>query len=119
MVMLLEALYRGKVLNKSMTEDFFNMLSVHKESYIPRELPEDLKVANKPGELEGVRNDSGIVFTGKRPYAISVMTTYLRREKDGGDAITKISSAAYQMFDRLSRASEYGRVVSLHDTRNP
>lgn len=119
MVMLLEALYRGKVLNKSMTEDFFNMLSVHKESYIPRELPEDLKVANKPGELEGVRNDSGIVFTGKRPYAISVMTAYLRREKDGGDAITKISSAAYQMFDRLSRASEYGRVVSLHDTRNP
>jgi beta-lactamase class A len=119
MVMLLEALYRGKVLNKSMTEDFFNMLSVHKESYIPRELPEDLKVANKPGELEGVRNDSGIVFAGKRPYAISVMTTYLRREKDGGDAITKISSAAYQMFDRLSRASEYGRVVSLHDTRNP
>jgi beta-lactamase class A len=119
MVMLLEALYRGKVLNKSMTEDFFNMLSVHKESYIPRELPEDLKVANKPGELEGVRNDSGIVFTGKRPYAISVMTTYLRREKDGGDAITKISNAAYQMFDRLSRASEYGRVVSLHDTRNP
>ena len=119
MVFLLEALYRGKVLNKTMTEDFFHLLSVHKESYIPRELPEDLKVANKPGELEGVRNDSGIVFTGKRPYAISVMTTYLRREKDGGDAITRISNAAYQMFNRLSRASELGRVVSLHDTGNP
>ncbi|HYL86929.1 MAG TPA: serine hydrolase [Candidatus Angelobacter sp.] len=119
MVMLLEALYRGKVLSKPMTEDFFTMLSVHKESYIPRELPEDLRVANKPGELEGVRNDSGIVFTGKRPYVISVMTTYLRREKDGGDAIVKISNAAYQMFDRLSRALEYGRVVSLHDTGNP
>jgi beta-lactamase class A len=55
MMMLLENLYRGRVLNKSMTEDFFNLLSVHKESYIPRELPEDLRVANKPGELEGVR----------------------------------------------------------------
>lgn len=118
MVMLLENLYRGKVLNKQMTEDFFNLLSVHKESYIPRNLPEGLKVANKPGELEGVRNDSGIVFTGKRPYVISVMTTYLRRESDGGDAITKVSDAAYQMFDRLSRASELGRVVSPHDTGN-
>jgi beta-lactamase class A len=119
MVLLLESLYRGKVLNKQMTEDFFNLLSVHKESYIPRNLPEDVKVANKPGELEGVRNDSGIVFAGKRPYAISVMTAYLRRERDGGEAITKISDAAYQMFDRLSRASEYGRVVSPHDTGTP
>jgi beta-lactamase class A len=92
---------------------------VHKESYIPRELPEDLRVANKSGELEGVRNDSGIIFTGNRPFAISVMTTYLRRERDGGDAIIRIATAAYQMFDRLSRSSQYGRVVSLHDTGNP
>ncbi|HET9994783.1 MAG TPA: serine hydrolase [Candidatus Acidoferrum sp.] len=119
MMMLLEDLYRGKVLNKQFTEDFFNLLSIHKESYIPRELPEDLRVANKPGELEGVRNDSGIVFTGNRPYVISVMTTYLRHEKDGGDAIIRISNAAYYMFDRLSRASEYGRVISPHDTGNP
>src|SRR5213594_1948429 len=118
MMLLLESLYRGKVLNKQMTEDFFNLLSVHKESYIPRELPEDLKVANKPGELEGVRNDSGIIFSGNRPFVISVMTAYLRREKDGGDAIIRIATAAYQMFDRLSRSSQYGRVVSLHDTGN-
>jgi len=119
MVQLLEDLYRGRVLNKQMTDDFFTLLSVHKESYIPRELPEDLRVANKPGELEGVRNDSGIVFTGNRPFVISVMTTYLRREKDGGEAIVRIATAAYQMFDRLSRSSQYGRVVSLHDTGNP
>jgi beta-lactamase class A len=119
MMTLLEDLYRGKVLNKQLTDDFFNLLSIHKESYIPRELPEDLRIANKPGELEGVRNDSGIVFTGNRPFVISVMTTYLRREKDGGDAIIRIATAAYQMFDRLSRASQYGRVVSVHDTGNP
>lgn len=119
MMMLLEALYRGKVLNKQYTEDYFKLLTIHKESYIPRDLPEDLRVANKPGELEGVRNDSGIVFAGKRPYVISVMTTYLRHEKDGGDAIVRISNAAYQMFDRMSRASDLGRVISPHDTGNP
>jgi beta-lactamase class A len=119
LMILLEDLYRGKVLNKAMMEDFFKLLSIHKESYIPRELPEDLRVANKPGELEGVRNDSGIVFTGNRPYVISVMTTYLRHEGDGGAAIIRISTAAYRMFDRLSRASELGRVISPHDTGNP
>ncbi len=119
MAALLEALYRGKVLNKEFTEDFFNLLSIHKESYIPRELPEDLRVANKPGELEGVRNDSGIIFTVNRPFVISVMTTYLRREGEGGEAITRISTAAYRMFDRLSRASTLGRVVSPHDSSTP
>jgi beta-lactamase class A len=119
MMLLLEALYKGKVLNKQLTEDYFNLLSIHKESYIPRELPEDLRVANKPGELEGVRCDSGIIFTGNRPFVISVMTTYLRRERDGGEAIIRISTAAYRMFDRFSRASEYGRVISPHDTGNP
>ena len=109
---LLTDLYDGKVLNKAMTDDFFTMLSTHKDSWIPRDLPEGLKIADKPGALEGVRNDSGIVFVANRPYAISVMTSYLRRERDGEDAISHISLDAYQMFDRLGRASEYGRVVS-------
>jgi beta-lactamase class A len=112
MMTLLEDLYRGKVLNKEMTDDFFKVLSTHKSSFIPRDLPEGLKIANKPGELEGVRNDSGVVFVENRPYVICVMTTYLRRERDGEEAITRISGAAYRMFDRLARASEYGRVVS-------
>ena len=112
MMTLLEHLYGGKVLNKTFTDDFFKMLRTKKESFIPRELPDDLQIANKPGELEGVRNDSGVIFAGKRPYIICVMTTYLSNERAGEEAISKISGAAYRMFDRLGRASEYGRVVS-------
>jgi beta-lactamase class A len=112
MMTLLEDLYRGKVLNQEMTEAFFNMLATHKNGFITRDLPDGLKVSNKPGELEGVRNDSAVVFVENRPYVICLMTTYLRRERDGEAAIAKISAAAYSMFDRLARASEYGRVVS-------
>ena len=119
MSQLLEALYNGKVLNKQFTEDFFTLLSVHKESYIPRLLPEDLRIANKPGELEGVRNDCGIVFTGKRPYVLCVMTSYVHHEREAGDAIARISAAAYAMFDRLDRSSSLGRVVSSHDSSLP
>jgi beta-lactamase class A len=116
---LLEALYRGKVLNKQFTEDFFNLLSIHKESYIPRFLPEDLRIANKPGELEGVRNDCGLIFTGKRPYVFCAMSTYVRHEREAGDAIARISFAAWQTFDRLDRSSDLGRVVSSHDSSPP
>jgi beta-lactamase class A len=112
MMTLLEAIYRGKVLNKESTAGFFKVLSTNKNSWIPRDLPADVKIANKPGALEGVRNDSGIVFVEGRPYVICVMTSFLRDERDGEDAISKISLAAWRMFDRLSRASEYGRVVS-------
>ena len=112
MMTLLENIYRGKVLNKALADDFFNILSVRKNSWIPRDLPEDLKVADKDGELEGVRTNSGIIFLDKRPYILCIMTTYLRRERDGEEAISKISLDAYRMFDRLSRASEYGRVIS-------
>jgi beta-lactamase class A len=112
MMQLLDAIYHGKVLNKESTADFFKLLSTGKASFVPRDLPPELKVANKPGELEAVRNDSGIVFVEGRPYVICVMTGYLRNERDGEDAISKVSLATWRMFDRLSRATEYGRVVS-------
>jgi len=112
MMTLLESIHREKVFSKALTDDFFKVLSTKKDSWIPRDLPEDLKIANKPGSLEGVRNDSGVVFLENRPYVLCVMTTYLRRERDGEEAISKISLDAYRMFDRLARASEYGRVIS-------
>ena len=112
MMTLLDAIYHGKVLNKESEADFFKVLSTNKDSWIPRDLPADLKIADKPGALEAVRNDSGIVFVEGRPYVICVMTAFLRNERDGEEAISKVSLEAWRLFDRLSRATEYGRVVS-------
>lgn len=112
MMALFAGLYQGKVLNKALTNDFFKVLGTHKESAIPRYLPEDVVIANKPGELAGVRNDVGIVFVPNRPFVIVVMTAYLKHERDGNDAIAKVASAAYDYFDRVGRSSEYGRIVT-------
>lgn len=119
MMTLLDALYRGKVLNKELTDDFFTMLSTHKESWIPRDLPSGIKIANKPGELEAVRNDSGVIFVENRPYILCVMTTYLHNEREGEQAIADVSGATYHLFDRLARATEYGRVVSPGNNSKP
>jgi len=112
MMTLFRALYEQKVVNKALTEDFFKVLGTPKASDIPRYIPEDVVCANKPGELEGVRNDVGIVFVPKRPFVIVVMTAYLHHERDGDDAIAKIAGEAYEYFDRVGRSSVYGRIVS-------
>ena len=81
MVRLMEAIFKEKALDKQSTAEFIKQLSTRKDSYIPRYLPENVQVANKPGELEAVRTDSGIVYAQNRPFAISVMTAYDRDEK--------------------------------------
>lgn len=112
MMTLLETIYRGKLLNKEMTEDFLKVLSTHKESSMLQGLPDDAVAANKPGELEAVRNDSGIVLIKGRPYILCVMTAYLKDEREGSAAIRRIATLTYSYFDRVARASEFGRVVS-------
>jgi beta-lactamase class A len=109
---LLETIYKGKLLNPDTTDAFIKMLSTHKESAMLQGLPDDAVAANKPGELEAVRNDSGIVLVKNRPYVLCVMTAYLKDEREGSAAIRKIAALTYSYFDRVGRASEYGRVVS-------
>jgi beta-lactamase class A len=111
MIRLLEAIYKEKALNKQATAEFIKQLSTKKQSYIPRDLPENVQVANKPGELEAVRNDSGIVFVQNRPFAISVMTAYDRDEKAAERAISEVALEAYHYFEMRGKTSEYGRIL--------
>src|SRR5258708_40126248 len=92
------------VINKESTTDFFKVLGTNKDSWIPRDLPADVKRANKPGALAGVRNDSGIVFVEGGPYVICVLTAFLTNEREGEQPISNVSFTAWRMFDRLNRA---------------
>jgi beta-lactamase class A len=109
MVRLLEAIYKGKVLSKETTAALMKQLSTLKQSYIPRLLPENVQVANKPGELKAVRTDSGIVFAANRPFAICVMTAYDRDERAAERAISEVALEAYRYFEMRGKTSEYGR----------
>jgi beta-lactamase class A len=111
MVRLLEATYKEKVLNKQATAELIKQLSTKKESYIPRYLPETVQVANKPGELEGVRTDLGIVYAHNRPFAISVMTAYDRDERAAERSISEVGLEAYHYFEMHGRTSDYGRIL--------
>src|SRR5947207_13440652 len=111
MTRLLEAIYKGKALDKELADAFMKQLSTKKESYIPRQLPPDVDVANKPGDLDGVRTDSGIVFARNRPFASSVMTAYDRDERAAEGAIAEIALEAFHYFEMRGKTTEYGRVL--------
>jgi beta-lactamase class A len=115
MIALLEAIFRGKLLGASASEALLQRLSTLKQDYF--RLPEDVQAANKPGELEGVRNDIGIIYATKRPFALAVMTTGDADERAAEATIGRIAAAAYETLDRIGRASPYGRVISPRSSR--
>jgi beta-lactamase class A len=111
LVTLLQALYEGRLLDEATTKELIDLLSAQKMSYIGRLLPVDLKVANKPGNLDGVRNDAGIVFCPGRPFAIAVMVTFARDDLEAERSIARIARAAWSYFDRVGKSSPLGRIV--------
>jgi len=119
LVDLLEAIYRGKVLGPLATEDFLKILSLGKDSPIPELIPDDVRIANKPGELEGVRCDAGIVYATGRPFVVAVMTSYAANERAAESVISRIAAVAYESFERLGRSSPYGRIISERNSGVP
>jgi hypothetical protein len=67
MMTLLEKIYKGPVLSPSSRQEFFNILSLPKDSPLQQAVPEGVVVADKPGELEAVRCNSGLVFLKNTP----------------------------------------------------
>jgi len=109
---LAETMYAGTGLSKERARDMMAVVAVPKDSPFREPLPEGLVVADKPGSLEAVRCVTAIVDLPGRPYAVSIMTTYLRRDADGAAVIREISAALYETFDRLARSSDLGRIIS-------
>ena len=109
---LAETMYAGAGLSRERARDMMAVAAVPKDSPFRVPLPESLVVADKPGSLEAVRCVTAIVDLPGRPYAVSIMTTYLRRDADGEAAIREISAALYETFDRLARSSDLGRIIS-------
>jgi beta-lactamase class A len=91
--------------------DAIALLKKPKESRLRHGLPPEVETADKPGELDGVRVDAGLVFAKNRPYAIAVMTTFLKDEVEGERAIERLSRAAYDYFDRLGAGGVLGRRI--------
>ncbi len=108
-VLLLRVLHTGEGLDRASHAQALAVLEAGTAGWLRRGVPADVTVLSKLGTLEGVRVDAAIVRAAHRPYAIAVMTTYLKDEGEGERAITGVSRAFYDYFSRLGFGSEHGR----------
>src|SRR5262245_42993974 len=116
MAWLLEMIYTGKALNKNLTDELIKQLkTLKKDSYLSYELPAGVELGDKPGSLDGVRTDSGIVFAKNRPFVVSIMTAYDRDEKAAERALSGVALEAYRYFEMRGKTSEYGRILPKSD----
>jgi beta-lactamase class A len=120
MAALLERLYRGEILNAGDTRRAIEIMKRNEKTPIKRGLPPSVPAADKDGDLDGLRCDSGIVFVagragdgagGARPFVISVMTAYLQDDQAGEAFIGDVTRAARDYFGVLARSTEFGRTV--------
>ena len=112
MARLLETIHKGKALSTELTAGFIKQLkTLKKDSYLSYELPPGVEIADKPGSLDGVRTDSGIIFAKNRPFAISVMTAYDRDERAAEHAISEVALEAFRYFQIRGKTTEYGRIL--------
>jgi beta-lactamase class A len=117
---LLSAIHAGKALEPDLTRALLDQLAVRKEkSTIPLLLPDDARVANKPGSLEGVRNDAAIVYAPGRPFVLSVMIAYAHDERAAEAAISEIALLAWRHFETLGKATPYGRTLGAPAPADP
>ncbi len=109
---LLDKVKGGQALDAAHTKAYFDLIGLPKDSLFNKALPPTVRIEDKPGALDAVRCDAGIVEVAGHPFVMSVMTSYLASNDDGERAVKEIARLAYDHFDRLRRSSAYGRVIS-------
>lgn len=69
---------------------------------LPGELPPDVRVAHKEGDISGVADDVGVVFAS-RPYILAVMSEGVPDIETGFADIARISRMVYDFQEGLAR----------------
>ncbi len=88
------------------------LLEIPKGGPIEASVPEGVRVAWKPGDIEGVNTAWGLVDLPGRPYVVVGMVNYSDAD-EGMKALRRIADTAYGYFHVLARSTPYGARVPL------
>lgn len=114
---LIAEIHGGPTLSPASRSGLMKLLSIPKDSYLSRLLPDGLVVADKTGSLQGVRNDVGIVFVKGHPFVIAVMASHLRNDREGEALIARIARKAAAWMELAGASSPEGRVSGTLEVR--
>lgn len=104
---IMELLYRGEFINRSVCDEILTILKKPKNANIEAALPANTVVASKPGSISGVATEWAIVYLKDRPYILTVMENF-SLDQDAPTAIKEISKTLHDYFHRLSHSTPHG-----------
>jgi len=91
-------LYRGELANEVDTIEMLDLLKGQQvNTKLSKDLPENVVIAHKTGELSGLSHDAGIVYSPKGDYIIVVMSK-TENPPVANENIAEISNEVYDYF---------------------
>lgn len=99
-------------MTKAHCDELRRILEISKSGAFPASVPRGVRVAWKPGTVEGVETSWGLFALPGNPYVVTAMVNY-SDEAAGQAALRQIADAAYEYFLRVARTSAFGVRVPL------
>jgi beta-lactamase class A len=105
MARIVKTIYDNKAADPRSCQE---MLGIMKkvDAYMRPAIPANIEVASKPGDLDGVRTETGLVFLPGRPFIVSVMSTFLN---DRVNPVGQVTGIVFDYFHKIARSNQYGR----------
>lgn len=112
-VTFLKELHQPQRLSRYVCEETLKILKKPKRGFLMNGLPIGVEMANKPGAMDRVRCDAGIVYLKRRPYAICVMTKFgLDHPSLQEEFIGAVARLTHTHMTALDTTSSYGQGVA-------
>lgn len=107
-VAMLEHLQAGRP-SPWVAEQCLSIIKKSKSSPLSQVIPNSIPLANKPGGMDRVRCDAGIVYLPNRPYAIAVMTKFALGTVNQQDRfIVDVADTVHRTMLALDSTNEFG-----------
>ena len=105
---MMELLYQKKPSPK-VANNVLNIMSKPKSAYLNKAIGPNTKIANKPGGMDKVRCDVGIVYLPNNPYAISIMSNYGITDSLSQESfVIELAKTAHKFMLTLDQTNEFG-----------
>lgn len=108
MARLVELIYRGKAVSPAASKQMLDIMSLVKAE-MRKAVPDAIRVSSKPGGLQGVSCETGVVFLDKRPFVLSVMGAAM--SEGATSPVGPITQIVLKHFERLARSNSFGHRV--------
>ena len=108
LVAIMQKLHDG-IPSTSVSKQVLRIMSKPKSAYINKAIGSDVTIANKPGGMDKVRGETGIVYLSNNPYAVSIMSNFSMVDSISQENfIIDVIKTIHKSMEILDQTNEFG-----------